>query len=153
MTTKNGAQRGEVLVAIMNNKRDFAILQEQHWYRVPVDTAPRRWPPRWLAFYQTKVFDDERWAVNYYGRVRDIRIRRGQELGLYEPPDPKASRRYYQVRLESIWIGSPSRFSAGAGGASSLFPRPGPSSPARSRSTTCSTRVPWKIACGLSSNA
>ena len=49
MTTKSGTERGEVLVAIMNNKRDFAILQEQLWYRVPVDTAPKRWPPRWLA--------------------------------------------------------------------------------------------------------
>ena len=102
MTTESGAQRGEVLVAIMNSKRDFAILQEQLWYRVPVDTAPRRWPPKRLAFYQTKVFEDERWAVNYYGRVRDIRIRQGWELGLYELPHPKANRRYYQVHLESL---------------------------------------------------
>jgi very-short-patch-repair endonuclease len=102
MTTKSGAQRGEVLVAIMNSKRDFAILQDKHWYRIPVDTAPRRWPPRWLALYQTKVFDEERWSVNYYGRVRDVCIRRGQELELYEPPHPKANRRYYQVHLESI---------------------------------------------------
>ena len=102
MTAESEAQRGEVLVAIINSKRDFAILQNEHWYRIPVDTAPRRWPPRWLAFYQTKVFGDERWSVNYYGRVRDIRTRRGRELGLYEPSHPKANRRYYQVRLESI---------------------------------------------------
>ena len=102
MTTKSHAQRGEVLVAIMNSKRDFAILQEQHWYRIPVDKAPRRWPPKQLAFYQTKVFEHERWAVNYYGHVRSIRIRRGQALGLYQPPHPKANRRYYQVRLESL---------------------------------------------------
>jgi very-short-patch-repair endonuclease len=102
MTTEREARRGEVLVAIMNSKRDFAILQDEHWYRIPVDTAPRRWPPRWLALYQTKIFGKERWAVNYYGRVRDIRIRRGRELGLYAPPHPKADRRYYQVHLEGI---------------------------------------------------
>jgi len=42
MTTKSGAQRGEVLVAIMNSKRDFAILQDEGWYRIPVGKAPRR---------------------------------------------------------------------------------------------------------------
>lgn len=44
------------LVAILNNTRDFDILQREGWYRVPVTSTPRRWPPRWLAFYQTKVF-------------------------------------------------------------------------------------------------
>jgi hypothetical protein len=34
--------RGEVLVTIMNNERDFGILQDELWYRVPVDTAPKR---------------------------------------------------------------------------------------------------------------
>ncbi|MCL7454484.1 MAG: DUF559 domain-containing protein [Anaerolineae bacterium] len=102
MTPESEAQRGEVLVAIMNSERDFAILRDNLWYRIPVDTAPRRWPPRWLAFYQTKVFGDERWSVNYYGGVRDIRIRRGQDLGLYEPPDPKANRYYYQVYLANL---------------------------------------------------
>ena len=58
--------RGEVLVAIMNNKSDFAIAREEGWYRIPVVSADRflrsRWPPKWLAFYQTKVFEDEAYA-------------------------------------------------------------------------------------------
>ena len=40
------------LVAILNDQRDFEILQREGWYRIPVSSAPRRWPPRWLAFYQ-----------------------------------------------------------------------------------------------------
>jgi hypothetical protein len=35
-----GAERGQVLVAIMNNKADLSILQEQGWYRIPVAKAP-----------------------------------------------------------------------------------------------------------------
>ena len=62
MTTESDAERGEVLVAIMDNKRDFTILQEQLWYRVPADKALKCWPPTWLAFSQTKVFGDERWT-------------------------------------------------------------------------------------------
>ena len=47
--------KGEVLIALLKEKSDFAILQEQGWYRVPVKKAPKRWPPRWLAFYQPNV--------------------------------------------------------------------------------------------------
>ena len=102
MATRNKPQRGEVLVAIMNNQRDFGLLREELWYRVPVNTAPRRWPPRWLAFYQTKIFGDEAFAVNYYGRVRSIRVVRRRELFPQEPPNPKSDRRYYQVHLQSL---------------------------------------------------
>ena len=52
-------ERGEVLVAIVNNKADFGIVREQGWYRIPVDKEPKRWPPSWLAFYKTKVFENE----------------------------------------------------------------------------------------------
>ena len=56
-------QEKELLVAILTNKSDLAILQEQGWYRIPVDRAPRRWPPRWLAFYQPKVFGDDAYLI------------------------------------------------------------------------------------------
>jgi hypothetical protein len=35
------SKRGEVLVAIINNKLDFAILREQLWYRIPVSGAEK----------------------------------------------------------------------------------------------------------------
>jgi very-short-patch-repair endonuclease len=96
------SRRGEVLVAILNNKRDFAILKEQGWYRIPTASAPKRWPPRWLAFYQTKVFGEEAFAVNYFGRVRDIRVVRRPELFPDEPPNPKSERAYYRVCLYNL---------------------------------------------------
>lgn len=94
--------RGEVLVAIMNNQRDFGILQEQGWYRIPVQTAPKRWPPQWLAFYQTQVFASEAHAVHFYGRVRSIRKVRRSDLFPDELPNPKSDREYYQIQLESL---------------------------------------------------
>lgn len=95
-------KRGEVLVAIMNNKADFAILQERLWYRIPVDTAPKRWPPRWLAFYHTKVFGEMAYSIQYYGRVRDIRVVERRQLFPHEFPNPKSDRKYYQVFLKSM---------------------------------------------------
>ena len=77
MGSNSQAAPGDVLVAIMNNLRDFDIARDQHWYRIPVRSAQRRlkdrWPPRWLALYQTMVFGPERWAINYYADVRAIR--------------------------------------------------------------------------------
>lgn len=96
------SQRGEVLVAILSKQTDFAIVQEQGWYRIPRDKAPRRWPPRWLAFYQTKVFGPAAFAVNYYGRVREIRLVGRRDLFPDEPPNSKSERTYYQVWLRSL---------------------------------------------------
>ena len=70
---KRESQRGEALVALVNNLADWRILQDQLWYRVPVEAAPKRWPPRWLAFYQTKIFRDEAYAVRYFGQVKAIK--------------------------------------------------------------------------------
>lgn len=97
---------GEVLIAIINNRPDFEIARNRHWYRIPVTSAEKwlkdRWPPRWLAFYQTKVFAEEAFAVNYYARVLDINQASRQELFPHEPESEKSSRRYYQLILEPL---------------------------------------------------
>jgi very-short-patch-repair endonuclease len=99
---KSSSRRGQALVAIINNKTDWRIVQEHLWYRVPVETAPRRWPPRWLAFYQTKIFRDEAFSVRYYGQVREIRRVRRRDLFPEEFPNAKSEREYFQICLESL---------------------------------------------------
>ena len=98
------SRRGQVLVAVMNNRADWRIVREQLWYRIPVETAPKRWPPRWLAFYQTKIFRDEAFAVRYYGQVREIRRVKRTDLFPDEFPNAKSEREYYQVFLHSLEI-------------------------------------------------
>ncbi len=98
--------RGEVLVAILNNRLDFNIAHEQHWYRIPVNSVNKflkgRWPPQWLAFYQTKVFGPEAYAVHYYAQVIDIRTVHRQQLFPDEPYNAKSHRRYYQLFLTPL---------------------------------------------------
>ncbi len=96
------SRRGELLVGVINTKRDFAILREQGWYRVPTASTPRRWPPRWVAFYQTVNFGSEGSSIRYYGRVREIRRVNRQDLFPGEPQNSKSSREYWQVFLESL---------------------------------------------------
>lgn len=99
-------KRGEVLVAILNNKLDFTILREQLWYRVPVSSAEKwlkdRWPPRWLAFYQTQAFGVEKHAVNYFAEVLNIREVWRWQLFPDQPHDERGQRRYYQVFVKSV---------------------------------------------------
>lgn len=100
--------KGEVLVAIVNQKTDWQLLQEEAWYRIPVSSVQRWlhdcWPPTWLAFYQTKIFGNEAYAVNYYGRVS--RIEQTTRLKLL-PDDtprnhPKANRPYFKLSIDRL---------------------------------------------------
>ena len=48
-----------VLVALMNNERDFKIAMSRHWYRIPVKSAPpivRNYEIKFIAFYHTQKF-------------------------------------------------------------------------------------------------
>ncbi|MGQ9546805.1 MAG: endonuclease domain-containing protein [Dehalococcoidia bacterium] len=98
--------RGEVLVAIMNNLLDFAIARDEHWYRIPVHVVEsrlkKRWPPQWLAFYQTRVFGSEAYAVNYYSRVLAIRKVFRWQLFAEQPHDEKGKQRYYKLWLSPL---------------------------------------------------
>jgi very-short-patch-repair endonuclease len=100
------SKRGEVLVAIMNNKLDYAIWRERLWYRIPVSSVEKwikeRWAPKWLAFYQTMAFGAEKHAINYFAEVLDIREVRRWQLFPNEPHDEKSNRRYYQIFVKSV---------------------------------------------------
>jgi very-short-patch-repair endonuclease len=98
--------RGEVLVAILPKLLDFEIARTRLWYRVPLDQVHGRlrdcWPPKWLAFYQPKVFGAEAHSINYFGRVVNIREVARHELFPDEPHDDRSLRRYCQLFLEDL---------------------------------------------------
>ncbi len=91
-------QRGEVLVAVLKNKGDLTILKEEGWYRIPIQTAPRRWPPKWIAFYQGVKWG-ETCGINYYASVREIQEASRRELFPDETSTRKSNKRYYQIFL------------------------------------------------------
>jgi very-short-patch-repair endonuclease len=89
----------QVLVAVLNNLRDFEIARQQGWYRIPVKRAPRRVAADYLAFYQTKAFGDEAWAVNYYAPVRHFRVTTRADLLPDEAGHARARDSYYKVEI------------------------------------------------------
>lgn len=90
----------------MRDRLDFSLLRERLWYRIPVESANRRlrnrWPPTWLAFYQTKVFGSSAYCVRHYGRVVDVRRVMRSELFPMEPLDERSQREYFVLHLESL---------------------------------------------------
>jgi very-short-patch-repair endonuclease len=85
----------------MNNEQDFLIARDKNWYRIPVSSVKKwlkdRWPPQWLAFYQTKVFGPEAYTVSYFAEVLQVRKVYRRELFPKEPQGKKSNRRYYQI--------------------------------------------------------
>ena len=104
-TTKQ-QNRGQVLVAIVSRPLDLTYAREQHWYRIPVENVEKRlkhrWPPQWLALYQTKSFGAEAFAINYYAHVEKITIVTRSELFPDETANEKAGRRYYKIELGKL---------------------------------------------------
>lgn len=91
-----------VLVAVLTSPRDLAIAREQGWYRIPVKRAPRRVAADYLAFYQTRSFGEEAYAVSYYAPVRRFHVARRAELLPDEPDHPRADEAYYQIEIGSL---------------------------------------------------
>ena len=94
----------ELLVALLPKKSALDILKTERWYHIPVETAPKRWPPKILAFYQGKVFGaDEAYKIRHYGEVQQIDIVPRKELF---PDDEKnthkAENLYYRLQLKNL---------------------------------------------------
>lgn len=91
----------ELLVAVIPRKRDLHILESEGWYRVPIDTAPRRWPPRYIAFYEGVALSKPG-HVARYAEVEHIDVVGREELFPDEAPGTRAGRRYYRVRVKEL---------------------------------------------------
>ena len=89
-----------VLIAIMNNQRDFEIARDEGWYRVPQRHAPASTTEAAvLALYFTKAFGDEKWSIRWYGPVRGHELARRRDLFPDAPAHPRADEAYYKLQL------------------------------------------------------
>ncbi|WP_338814529.1 DUF559 domain-containing protein [Bernardetia sp. Wsw4-3y2] len=95
-----------VLVAIMNNKKDFLIAQEKGWYRIPVKSAPKNIRDetvvKYLAFYQTKIFGAEKYTIKWYAEIKNINKVFREELFKNESPSNKSNKEYYKIDFEEL---------------------------------------------------
>ena len=63
-----------VLIAVLNNRRDFDVLRLLGWYRIPLRYAPKIVSVDVVAFYQTAEFGEEKWSIRYAARVQGVEM-------------------------------------------------------------------------------
>ena len=89
-----------VLVAVMNNLEDWQRVQEESWYRIPAKQAPDPIPHiDWLAFYFTKAFGPDKWAIHYYAKVEGHELVQRRDLIAGAVDSKKAEAWYYKLEL------------------------------------------------------
>ncbi len=108
---KSNKENDIVLVAVVPRKKDWKILETEHWYRIPVKKAPLISMKQknsivknlsYLAFYQPKIFGEEKWAINYYAEVRNVKIVKRIELLPDEPNHIHCSEDYYKITISDL---------------------------------------------------
>lgn len=88
-----------ILIAVLNNKRDFEIARVLGWYRIPVKHSPKTVAVDWLAFYQTAKFGDDKWAINYIAPVKGRELATRAQLLHTQPDHPRAGEMYYKIQI------------------------------------------------------
>lgn len=98
-------EKKDVLIALINNKEDFRIAHKERWYRIPVESAPRIVRDKKLkhiAFYQTKIFGENAFKIEWYGEVKNISVVKRKELFPNLGSDPKAEKEYYKIEFSKL---------------------------------------------------
>lgn len=94
----------QLLVGILKKSDALSILFSKKWYHIPVESVERlladRWPPKWMAFYQTVGFGPDKYQIRYYGKVR--RIRKAKRRTLFPKEVKSTDKMYFQIFLEEI---------------------------------------------------
>ena len=91
-----------VLVAVLNNERDFAIARDEGWYRIPAERAPEGIHAQYLALYQTKSFGDDAFAIHYYARINGVELLKRRELFPAELDHPRVDQAYYRLSIGAL---------------------------------------------------
>jgi len=89
-----------VLVAVINNLEDWQRVQDEQWYRLPTKHAPEPAPNiDILAFYFTRAFGPDKWAVHYYAHVEGHELLTRRDLIPTQPDHKRAGQWYYKFEL------------------------------------------------------
>jgi hypothetical protein len=88
-----------ILIAVLNNRRDFEVIRLLGWYRIPLRFAPKIVDVDAIAFYQTGNFKEEKWSIRYAARVLGVELVKRVELFREEENHPRAQEEYYKLQL------------------------------------------------------
>lgn len=91
-----------VLVALVPRLSDWQILHEQNWYRIPARSAPKPLDYGHIAFYQTRAWGKQGWAIHFFAKVTHIQEMPRIELLPQEESHPRAHELYYRITVQNL---------------------------------------------------
>jgi very-short-patch-repair endonuclease len=98
-----------VLVGVLKDRRDFNVLTEEKWYRIPTRYAPKK-KFNYLAFYQPAIFGKQGKLIEYYSKVRNLETCKRISLLPDEPNHPRANDEYLKINVgKMVKLPSPIR--------------------------------------------
>lgn len=105
-TAAKRKQQNNVLVAMINNEHDYARMENEGWYRIPINTAPpiiTKNEAKIIAFYSTSKVKENKWLIRHYGHVQRMTEVSRQDLFPDEAPESrKAHKHYYKIEWEKL---------------------------------------------------
>ena len=100
--TKQYSKDAVVLIGVLKQERDFELLLNEHWYRIPLGRAPKR-EFHYLAFYESARFGKNGKRIRYYAKILERRTFLRREILPLEFSHPRAGESYLWFRLGRIW--------------------------------------------------
>ncbi|MBX7154062.1 MAG: endonuclease domain-containing protein [Bacteriodetes bacterium] len=101
----NQEVKKDTLVAMVPTQKDWLIVKNDNWYRIPVVSAPnivKDSEAQYIAFYHPKVFREMPWSIKYYGKIERVEIKKRIELLPNETLHKRKDESYYQIYLKTI---------------------------------------------------
>lgn len=97
-------ENSPALVGIVPRKNLWPIITRQHWYHIPVKSAPRNVTKiKHLAFYFPSAFGQKlKYQVIYYAPVEKVDTAKRINLFPDETRHPRCNEDYYQIHLGEI---------------------------------------------------
>lgn len=91
-----------VLICLLKHPRDWEIVREQQWYRIPTAHAPLPLCADALAFYQPGRFGAERWQVAWLAPVVRYGLALRRDLLPGEARHRRANEAYFVIHLGAL---------------------------------------------------
>lgn len=95
----------DMLICLLREINDLSILKDQLWYRIPVNSASKNIDKyQYLSFYQPSTFKNQKWIIQYYGKIKEITKVMRKKLFPNEPINPKSDFIYNRIELSHLEI-------------------------------------------------
>lgn len=94
----------DTLVVLVKDKADWLIIQQQNWYRIPIETrSPANLRvAKWIAFYFPQKFGDQKYSIRYYATIIGITECKRFELFPNEPQNSKSLKTYHKIQFQAL---------------------------------------------------